>query len=185
MNPQEIRRGYAETLGTVANLGVNAIVDAFARVRREEFLGPPPWQVGHSPSRNPPVPFSAKLTEALEDIYQDVVVAIDPVRQINNGQPSLHAQWLEAMSPQPGESVLHIGCGTGYYTAILAELVGTSGRVVAYEIEPDLAVRARTCLLGWPHVRVEVGEAANRVAFAMSCAKRWRHTRPKRMALSA
>ena len=50
MNPQEIRRRYAETLRTIANLGVDAIVEAFARIPREEFLGSPPWQVGHGPT---------------------------------------------------------------------------------------------------------------------------------------
>lgn len=160
MNPKKIQQRYAETLRTIANLRMDALVEAFARIRREEFLGPPPWQVGHSQPLNPAVPFTAKSGAGLDDIYQDVVVAIDPARQINNGQPSLHARWLEAVSPQPGESALHIGCATGYYTAILAELVGPSGRVVAYEIEPDLAARARTCLRGWPHVRAELGDGS-------------------------
>jgi protein-L-isoaspartate(D-aspartate) O-methyltransferase len=160
MNPQEIRRHYAETLRTIAHVRTDAIVEAFARIRREEFLGPPPWQVGQSQPGNPAAPFSVNPGAGLEDIYQDVVVAIDPARQINNGQPSLHARWLEAVSPQPGESVLHVGCGTGYYTATLAELVGPSGRIVAYEIEADLALRARTCLQGWPNVQAEVGDGS-------------------------
>jgi protein-L-isoaspartate(D-aspartate) O-methyltransferase len=161
MNPQEIRRTYAETLRAIANLRVEAIVEAFARVPREEFLGPPPWQVGQvGQPFNPAVPFATKPDAGLEDIYQDVVVTIDPARQINNGQPSVHARWLEAVSPQPGESVLHIGCGVGYYTSILAELVGPSGRVVAYEIEPDIATRAQACLQAWPQVRAELGDAS-------------------------
>jgi protein-L-isoaspartate(D-aspartate) O-methyltransferase len=161
MNAQEIRRTYAETLRAIANLHVEAIVEAFARVPREDFLGLPPWRVGHvGQPFNPAVPFATKPDAGLEDIYQDVVVTIDPVRQINNGQPSLHARWLEAVSPQPGESVLHIGCGAGYYTSILAELVGPSGRVVAYEIEPDIATRAHVCLQAWPQVQAELGDAS-------------------------
>jgi protein-L-isoaspartate(D-aspartate) O-methyltransferase len=161
MNLPEIRRSYAEKLRAIANLRVEAVVEAFARVPREEFLGPPPWQTGQvGQPFNPAVPYAAKPAAGIEDIYQDVVVTIDPARQINNGQPSLHARWLEAVSPQPGESVLHIGCGVGYYTSILAELVGPSGRVVAYEIEPDIAGRAQACLQAWPQVRAGLGDAS-------------------------
>jgi protein-L-isoaspartate(D-aspartate) O-methyltransferase len=161
MSPQEIRRMYAERLRTAANLRMEAIVEAFARVPREEFLGPVPWQIGQPQLRDRAAPYiTTREACRLEDIYQDVVVVIDPTRKINNGQPSIHARWLEAVSPQPGEAVLHIGCGVGYYTSILAELVGPSGRVVAYEIEPDIAARAQACLKAWPQVRVEVGDGS-------------------------
>ncbi|MGH9394501.1 MAG: protein-L-isoaspartate O-methyltransferase family protein [Terriglobales bacterium] len=70
---------------------------------------------------------------------------------INNGQPSLHAACISALDPQPGERALHVGAGTGYYTAILAELVA---EVDAYEVEPELARQARANLAGYPRVRV-------------------------------
>ena len=57
-------------------------------------------------------------------LYDDVLVAIDLARGINNGQPSLHALAMEALAPAGGETVIHIGAGAGYYSAILAELVG-------------------------------------------------------------
>jgi len=47
---------------------------------------------GHAQPLNPAVPYRATLGARLEHIYQDVVVAIDPTRQINNGQPSIHAR---------------------------------------------------------------------------------------------
>src|SRR6201996_3284608 len=53
-------------------------------------------------------------------VYHDVLIALDEARGINNGQPSL---WDE-LGIRTGEQVLHLGCGTGYYTAIAAELVG-------------------------------------------------------------
>ena len=53
-------------------------------------------------------------------VYQDVVVALDRERGVNNGSPSLHARWLDVVvAPKPGEHVAHIGAGTGYYSAIL------------------------------------------------------------------
>ncbi len=162
MNLQEIRQRYAETVCTIANVHGEAIVEAFAKVPREDFLSSPPWQIGHAqPLQSAPgSPYRVAPGAGLEDLYQDVAVAIDPARQINNGQPSVHARWLEAVSPQPGESVLHIGCGAGYYTAILAELVGPTGRVVAHEIEADLATRAQAYLRAWPQVRVERGDGS-------------------------
>ncbi len=92
-------------------------------------------------------------------LYQDVVVAIAPERRINNGQPTLHARCLAACAPAPGESVVHIGAGTGYYSAILATLTGSSGRVSAYEIESDLSIRAAENLRDLSNVSVVAASA--------------------------
>ena len=75
-------------------------------------------------------------------LYQDTLVALDADRGINIGEPTLHARCLDALALREGETVLHVGAGAGYYTALLAHLVGPTGRVHAYEIEPDLAARA-------------------------------------------
>jgi len=48
-------------------------------------------------------------------LYTDDVIGILPKRNLNNGQPSLHAALIAAAAPQPGEHVLHIG--VGYYSA--------------------------------------------------------------------
>ena len=87
-------------------------------------------------------------------LYEDVLVAIDARRGINNGQPSLHAQSIDALALKEGETVVQIGAGAGYYTAILARLVGPAGKVVAYEIEPDIAARARANLAAYAQVEV-------------------------------
>ena len=159
MNPANLRRLYAEGLRQSAHLQVEGVVEAFAAVPRELFLGEGPWQIVQP--LNPAALYRLTPDTALEHIYQDVVVAIDIARQLNNGQPSLHARLIEAAAPAPGESVLHIGCGTGYYTAILAETVGRSGRVVAYEVEADLATRANDLLRDWPQAHVEQGDSGN------------------------
>jgi protein-L-isoaspartate(D-aspartate) O-methyltransferase len=75
-------------------------------------------------------------------LYQDVVVALEEERGINNGQPALHALCLAALSVKEGESVVHIGAGAGYYTAVLAELTGVTGKVFAYESAQSLAQSA-------------------------------------------
>lgn len=133
-----------------ASVGVTnpRIVKAFASVPREDFLGPGPWEVnvdeGYilTPSADPAL------------IYQDIVVALAPDRRINNGEPSLHARMLDAVSPKEGDRVLQVGCGSGYYTALLAELVGASGRVTAMEIDPEMAVWAQRTLADRPNVTV-------------------------------
>jgi protein-L-isoaspartate(D-aspartate) O-methyltransferase len=80
-------------------------------------------------------------------------------RGANNGGPSLHARLLNALSPQPGQHVAHIGAGTGYYSALLAQLVGPQGRVLAIEFDEVLAGRARSALSGYPNVEVIADDA--------------------------
>ena len=125
-------------------------------VERERFVGPGPWKVNC---------FAGGYVDTPDDdlafIYQDVVVAIAPDRQINNGEPQLHARCLAALRIGGGETALHVGSGTGYYTAILAHLVGPAGIVHAYEIEPDLAQKAETNLAPWPCVSVRAQSATD------------------------
>ena len=62
---------------------------------------------------------------------------------------------------QPGEAIIHIGAGTGYYTAILAQLTGPHGHVDAYEIEGDLAARATSNLGEFANVTVHHRDATH------------------------
>src|SRR5688572_18492808 len=43
----------------------------------------------------------------------------------------------------PGDDVLDLGCGLGYFTLALANLVGPTGRVVAVDVQPQMLTRAR------------------------------------------
>ena len=42
------------------------------------------------------------------------------------------------LEPRPGERVLEIGPGTGYYTLDLAEWVGADGRVEIFDLQPEM-----------------------------------------------
>ncbi len=68
--------------------------------------------------------------------------------------------WLNAADPRPGDHAVHIGAGTGYYTALLAYLVGPSGCVTAIEFDASLAAKARENLKPWPNVAVIQGDGA-------------------------
>jgi protein-L-isoaspartate(D-aspartate) O-methyltransferase len=130
---------------------------AFEIVPREYFLGPGPWIATSSFSGS----FIVTPTDDPIHVYQNVLFALDRQKQINNGEPFLHGQLLGALSPARGNVVLHIGCGTGYYTAILAHLVGPSGKVIAYEIEPELGHRAVENLKPWDNVEVRLASGVN------------------------
>jgi protein-L-isoaspartate(D-aspartate) O-methyltransferase len=130
---------------------------AFDIVPREYFLGAGPWLATS-------VFGGVKVVTPTDDpihVYQNVLFALDRERQINNGEPFLHGQLFGALSPARGNRALHIGCGTGYYTAILAHLVGPSGKVVAYEIEPELGRRAVENLKPWDNVEVRIASGVD------------------------
>jgi len=152
---EKYRLDYAKRVARLAGLREPRIERAFASVPREDFLPPPPWttiSLGN-----------ATQTQEVADLYDNVLVAIDRARGINNGEPALHAAWLDAVNLQPGETVIHVGAGTGYYTAILALLVGPGGHVEAYEYEPDLAAQATHNLEAYQQVTVQAGSAFGRV----------------------
>jgi protein-L-isoaspartate(D-aspartate) O-methyltransferase len=146
---QKLRAFFANL---VAGHRGDRIKQAFAAVPRESFVGPGPWLVMGSA-------FSYVTTPDDDPVfvYHDTLVALDAERGINIGMPSAHALWLSAIDLKPGETVLQVGGGSGYYSAILAELVGAHGRVHVYEIDKGLAVRAMHNLKDRPQVEVHAG----------------------------
>jgi protein-L-isoaspartate(D-aspartate) O-methyltransferase len=148
----QARRSYAEELRFIARLGSRAVIDAFATVPRERFCGPGPWRI-----LSPMAMAEYWTTEDADprNLYHDVLIAIDEERRLNNGQPSLWARMYDQLELSHGAHVVHVGAGTGYYSAILAEIVGRAGRVTAIEIDPALASRATENLSTmWPQATV-------------------------------
>jgi protein-L-isoaspartate(D-aspartate) O-methyltransferase len=154
---QTARREFAEWLRENKRIRSDAVVKAFATVPRETFLGPPPWKIWDpivSPIMTPTtIPY--ELHHDPKKLYRDVLVALDAERGINNGQPSLWAIVYDRIDARSGERIVHIGCGVGYYTAILAELVGASGSVIGLDIDQDLLARAGTALSGRANVEIK------------------------------
>jgi len=158
----ECRRFYADEIRFAANITSSALIEAFARVPRERFLGPGPWELGSADVRRMSTLGMAKMSyTAVDDprhVYHNVVVALDKENEINNGQPSALACWINALDIRPGARIYHLGCGVGYYTAIMAEMVGAQGSVVASEVTSLLAERAKNNLSVYSNVTVHIGD---------------------------
>ncbi len=145
---ESARRFFAEEICRLNGISSQAILAAFATVPRERFVGPGPWVIQSSNKSwftSDPDP---------THLYRDTLIVLDEAKHLNNGQPSLWAIHLDLLRIRPGDEILHLGCGTGYYTAILAELTGPTGKVTAIEIDKGLAARARDALEPWPQVAV-------------------------------
>jgi protein-L-isoaspartate(D-aspartate) O-methyltransferase len=150
-----VRRAYAKQV--LASVGVNdpRVEAAFAAVEREHYLGPGPWPVlrhwGYTPTPDADPVY----------LYSDILIGIVPERGLNNGAPSYHAPIIASASIREGEHVVHVGAGTGYYTAIMAHLAGSAGKVTAIEFDPDLAQRARSNLSAAANVQVLEGDGCS------------------------
>jgi protein-L-isoaspartate(D-aspartate) O-methyltransferase len=154
---EKVRAWYAEELRYAAAVQSAAVVRAFAAVPRERFLGPGPWQIGTGPAKNKywPTPDADPAC-----VYHNVVIGMLPEKGLNNGQPSFWAYLFDRLDFAPGKSVLHLGCGAGYYSALLAELVGPHGSVTGIDLEESLIARAREALQPWPQVTVVAADGA-------------------------
>jgi protein-L-isoaspartate(D-aspartate) O-methyltransferase len=164
MTLEDCRAFYAQEIRFAANLTTPGLVEAFARVPREKFLGQPPWLIGSAVARALSVVGIGQMSyvsvEDPRDVYHNVVISLDRSKDINNGQPGSLALWIDALALKPGDRVFHLGCGAGYYTAIMAEVVGAGGTVVGLELDSGLAARAKENLSAYANVTVHAGDGA-------------------------
>jgi protein-L-isoaspartate(D-aspartate) O-methyltransferase len=88
-----------------------------------------------------------------------------PVPISSSSQPSLMAQMLEDLRPEPGQRVLEVGAGTGYNAALLAHVVGP-GRVWSVDVDRQILAEAWDHLHAFPDRRVELRHADGRCGYA-------------------
>ncbi|RUP14229.1 MAG: SAM-dependent methyltransferase [Methylobacterium sp.] len=149
----EVRAFHARLMAVASGSRDHRLERIFESVPREAFLGAGPWKIMvnnryvETPSVDPVY------------LYQNILVGLDPAKGINNGEPFLHARWIGAVAPKSGETIVHIGAGVGYYTAILSMLSLPDGSVHAFEIEASLARRALDTLKPFEGVTVIQGDA--------------------------
>jgi Protein-L-isoaspartate carboxylmethyltransferase len=90
------------------------IIEAFLKIKRENFL---PKDIKDL----------AEVNEALPIGFGQTI-----------SQPLVVAFMLELLQPREGEKILDIGSGSGWTSALLGEIVGKKGKVIAIEIIPEL-----------------------------------------------
>jgi protein-L-isoaspartate(D-aspartate) O-methyltransferase len=100
---------------------------------------------------------------APEQAYRDEAIPtkyLDDRAISSSSQPAIMAIMLEQLGLEPGQRVLEIGAGTGYNAALMAQIVGPTGQVVAIDIDEDIVESARTHLaaVGFERVQVVCGD---------------------------
>ncbi|MCH9683605.1 MAG: radical SAM protein [Deltaproteobacteria bacterium] len=81
--------------------------------------------------------------ESVEDSTRDIPIALDDSGLATVSAMHAYAASFAALDVHAGDGVLDVGSGSGYGAALLRELVGEAGQVVAIEIDPALVARAR------------------------------------------
>lgn len=96
-----------------------AVIDAFQKIDRIDFV---PEELKEEAYANAPLPIGHGQT-----ISQPLTVAF----------------MLEHLQPEPGNKILEIGAGSGWQTALLANIVGENGKIFALELIPELEAMGR------------------------------------------
>jgi len=76
--------------------------------------------------------------------------------------PATMARFIQLLKLRPGDRVLEVGSGSGWLLAMIADIVGPSGKVVGIEIDPEIVGQARRHLdeTGLNNVEIVTGDAA-------------------------
>jgi len=90
------------------------IIGSFRKIERRDFL---PEDIKNL----------AELNEALSIGWGQTI-----------SQPLVVAFMLGQLQPKKGDKILDVGAGSGWTTALLAEIVGSQGKIIAMEIIPEL-----------------------------------------------
>jgi len=134
---KEKRRRMVERLRNEFNLSYR-VYEAMLKVPRHKF-----------------VPY-----EHINEAYSDIPLPIGGGQTIS--APHMVAIMCELLDLRGGLKVLEVGAGSGYHAAVVAEIVGKEGKVIAIERKSELAEMAEERLkkLGYSNVRVVVGDGS-------------------------
>lgn len=114
-----------------------AIIDAFDRIDRKDFIP----------------------DEIKEQAYLNIPLSINCGQTIS--QPWTVAFMLELLQPEPGNKILEIGYGSGWQTALLANIAGrggADGKVFAMEIVPELCDFGRKNIVKYDFIKTKTVE---------------------------
>ncbi len=105
------------------------IIDAFGRVKREDFV--PQNLVGYA--------------------YEDMALPV--VEGSTLSQPSTIAFMLDLLEPKDGQKILEIGSGSGYALALLSE-IAPNGKIYGIEIIQSIAIESKKYLADRKNIEV-------------------------------
>ncbi|MDD2678294.1 MAG: protein-L-isoaspartate O-methyltransferase [Candidatus Nanoarchaeia archaeon] len=109
------------------------ILKAFNKIKREDFL-----------------------PDYLKDLaYADAPLPISKTESMNQISTTLF--FIDALNLNSGHTVLEVGAGSGYSTAILSEIVGKTGNVVSFELDKELHEKAKKNLKKYSNVTLVLG----------------------------
>lgn len=149
------REAYANEMRAAGPvLNNQRIVHAFARVPRERFFGRGPWFV-HATGESYLTPDADPRR-----LYHNIQVVLNRRKGVNTGVPSFWAFLFDTLDVKQGDRVFQVGAGTGYFTAIIAEMVGQTGSVLAVEVDKGFELRARAALKPRRNVKVLGADAS-------------------------
>ncbi|MBZ9653584.1 protein-L-isoaspartate O-methyltransferase family protein [Phyllobacterium lublinensis] len=136
LNFEELRIKMVDNQLRTTDVTDKPLLQAFLDVPREKFV----------PAAREPLAY----------IDDDVLLATTDSGARYLMQPSPFAKLLQLATIQPGDTVLDVGCATGYSSAVISRI---ASKVVAVENEPELADVARSVLpsLGIENVDIEQG----------------------------
>lgn len=95
--------------------------------------------------------------ELRAEAYENIPLPIGYEQTIS--QPWTVAFMLELLQAKPGQNILDVGSGSGWQTALLAQIVGSKGHVTALEVVPELCQKSLAALNRYEFIkegRVEV-----------------------------
>jgi protein-L-isoaspartate(D-aspartate) O-methyltransferase len=114
MSPIEKNELLVKHLISVGALKTPRIIEAFRKTPRHLFV----------------------RKDYLSRAYEDIPLPTYQGQTIS--QPYTVAIMTEALNPKIGEKILEIGAGSGYQAALIGRCVGSKGKVITIELEPDL-----------------------------------------------
>jgi len=116
-------------------LKTKVIIEAFESIDRKDFV----------------------LEKYSDLAYEDIALSIDFGQTIS--QPTTVAFMLELLKPARGQKILEVGSGSGWVAAMLAEIVGSTGKIFGLEIIPKLATFGRKNLAKYNLPQAEIIQA--------------------------
>jgi protein-L-isoaspartate(D-aspartate) O-methyltransferase len=148
------RARYVELIAKRERISSPRLLEALAAVPREDFLARGPWRIKSEAAR------SYRLTPDADPVrlYDNLLVAIDARRKLDTGLPSLWAHFIDVLEVRERDRVVQVGCGHGYFSAVLSKIVGAKGKVLAIECDERLAARAANYLRSYRNVEVVHGD---------------------------